>query len=416
MFAAICVAEGSCAALAREFSPLVEESGPGAVVIDIEGLERIFGPPHGVAAALAGRAAEAGLHPGIAIASTPDAALCAARAFRGISIVPQGDEAKFLGGLPLRMLLPPPEIEQTLERWGLRRFRDLAALPERGIAERLGPEGLRLRKLARGEWKRPLVPLDEASVFQEECETEYPVDTLEPLLFLLARMLNGLLSDLASRGLAAIELRLLLTLESGGAHERVLRMPVPMLDARAFVKLMQLDLDAHPPGSPVIKIRLSAGPSGPRVTQHGLFIPLSPEPGKVEVLLARLTAIAGDGNVGSPELLDTHRPDAFAMRRFGEAHHTAAPLPPEATLAFRFFRPAHPAKVQIVFGRPAHVYADGARGSVVSFAGPWRASGDWWTARPWSRDEWDVALSDGALYRIYADRETGRWFVEGSYD
>jgi protein ImuB len=65
-------------------------------------------------------------------------------------------------------------------------------------------------------------------------------------------------------------------------------------------------------------------------------------------------------------------------------------------------------------GQPVHVQADGVRGHVVSSAGPWRTTGDWWTADPWARDEWDVALSDGALYRIYS--EQGRWFVAGSYD
>jgi protein ImuB len=60
------------------------------------------------------------------------------------------------------------------------------------------------------------------------------------------------------------------------------------------------------------------------------------------------------------------------------------------------------------------VAARGIRGRVIDLAGPWRTSGDWWTVDPWSRDEWDVALSDGALYRLYCC-PVG-WFVEGSYD
>jgi protein ImuB len=53
---------------------------------------------------------------------------------------------------------------------------------------------------------------------------------------------------------------------------------------------------------------------------------------------------------------------------------------------------------------------------VLAAAGPWRASGEWWTPAAWDRDEFDVALSDGALYRLYLDRFRGRWFLEGSYD
>jgi protein ImuB len=62
------------------------------------------------------------------------------------------------------------------------------------------------------------------------------------------------------------------------------------------------------------------------------------------------------------------------------------------------------------------VLATGVRGRVLESAGPWRTSGDWWIEDAWSRDEWDVALSDGALYLLYRDRYNGAWFVEGAYD
>ena len=64
--------------------------------------------------------------------------------------------------------------------------------------------------------------------------------------------------------------------------------------------------------------------------------------------------------------------------------------------------------------RPAFVAAAQIRGKVIDLAGPWRTSGGWWTVDAWQRDEWDIALSDGALYRIYC--EPAGWFVEGSYD
>ena len=63
---------------------------------------------------------------------------------------------------------------------------------------------------------------------------------------------------------------------------------------------------------------------------------------------------------------------------------------------------------------PSFVAAQSIRGKVLDYAGPWRMSGDWWTTDSWSRDEWDIALSAGGLYRIY--REPRGWFVEGSYD
>jgi protein ImuB len=354
---------------------------------------------------------ERGLQASVAIAANLDTAVHAARGFAGVNVIPYGDEAKYLGSLPLTLLGPTPEMQETLERWGIRRFRDLAALPELGLAERLGPEGLHLHKLARGAGDRPLVPIREPLHFEEEAELDYPLELLEPLMFVLARLLSDLRARLVSHGLATNALRLRLKLENRGEHTRTLRFPVPMLDTKAFLKLFDLDLGAHPPPSPVVKVWLEAEPAKPRAAQTGLFIPISPEPEKLELTLARLKSLVGDGNVGSPELLDTHRPGAFEMRRHGDAEmrrhgDTAMPM--------RAIRPPRTARVQMASGQPVHVQADGVRGHVISSAGPWRTSGDWWTHDPWARDEWDVALSDGALYRIYSER--GRWFVEGSYD
>lgn len=199
---------GNLTAVALQFSPVVEQISADTVVLDASGLDRLFGHPHDVAAAIAARAKV-----NVALASNPDAAICAARGFSGISVVPHGDEAKFLGTLPLTLLNPNPELLETLERWGIRRFHELAALPPLGIAERLGPQGLHLRELACGEAERKLVPIVDPLRFEDELEPEYPIELLEPLAFLLARLLNGLATSLAARGLATDEIRLRLKLE-----------------------------------------------------------------------------------------------------------------------------------------------------------------------------------------------------------
>src|ERR1035438_10496357 len=186
--------------LAQEFSPLVEQTAADTVALDADGLERIHGLPQQIAAALARRAVERGLEASVAIAANLDTAVHAARGFAGVSVIPYGDEAKYLGSLPLTLLGPTPEMQETLERWGIRRFRDLAALPELGLAERLGPEGLRLHRLARGAGDRPLVPVREPLHFEEEAELEYPVELLEPLMFVLAQLLSGLRARLAAHG------------------------------------------------------------------------------------------------------------------------------------------------------------------------------------------------------------------------
>jgi len=397
---------------AQDFSPQVEQTGADTVILDIDGLGHLFGSVHDIAHSIARRA---GVPANVAVASNPDAAFHAARGFAGISIVPQGDEAKFLASMPTALLTPSEETAETLGRWGIRTFRDLAALPDLGVAARLGEEGVRLQKLARGEGERPLVPVEASLRFEEEMELEYPVELVEPLLFVLGRLLGDICGRLEERALAAIGLRLCLRLENAGDHERAIRLPVPMRSPRVFLKLIELDLEKHSPAAPVLKVSIAAEPARPRTAQNGLFIPLAPEPEKLELTLARIAAVVGEENVGSPELVDTHRPGAFRMRGIGihacmtsiEKHRHECLF----HLAFRAFRPPLAAKVQAGF-----LSAPGIRAKIVQQAGPWRTSGDWWTTGAWARDEWDIELSDGALYRIWCDAQTGRWFIEGSYD
>ena len=395
-------------ACAQDFSPQVEQTDPHTVIVDIDGLGHLFGTVHEIARAMARRA---GQPVNIAVASNPDAAFHAARGFAGISIVPEGDEAKFLASLPVALLSPTEEIAETLARWGIRTFRDLAALPDLGVAARLGEEGVKLQQLARGEGDRPLKPVEAPAQFEEELELEYPLELLDPLMFVMNRLLGDVCTRLEQRALAAIGLRLRLRLENAGEHECSIRLPVPMRSSRVFLKLLELDLEKHPPAAPIIKVHLAAEPAKPRTTQNGLFIPLAPEPEKLELTLARIAAVVGKENVGSPELVDTHRPGAFRMRQFGTLQKWTGNSACPTSLAFRTFRPPLAAKVQADF-----LSAPGIRGRIVRQAGPWRTSGDWWTNCAWVRDEWDIELTDGALYRIYCDAQTGRWFIEGSYD
>jgi protein ImuB len=83
-------------------------------------------------------------------------------------------------------------------------------------------------------------------------------------------------------------------------------------------------------------------------------------------------------------------------------------------MAVRVFRPPVPAKVSAPLGVPARI-SGAVSGTVVAYAGPWRTSGDWWRRDAWARDEWDVALEDGSVYRVVHEAPDC-WYVEGNYD
>ncbi|MFB3915841.1 MAG: hypothetical protein ACE14M_03885 [Terriglobales bacterium] len=512
-------------------SPRVEDTAPDTVLLDLSGLERLFGTPDKIARDLKRCALEMGLEANIAVAANPESALHAARGFAGVTVIAPGKEAECLGRLPVEVLAPSAEILEILDRWGVRTFSALAALPEVAVAERLGPAGVGLQKLARGEGERPLVPAEPPLELQEAVELDFPVELLEPLAFLLNPMLEQLCARLSARGLSTSELRLRMRYEHPpqrhrdtektkanrgsprmradqseienqeskpkfgnqkseigntcvssylrGEYELTLRLPVPMLDAKVFLKLLQLELKAKPPEAAVFKVFLEAEPAQPRFTQGGLFLPSAPEPEKLEVTLARIKAVVNkavgsgewsvasentgakvrshddpitrspDDFVGSPELVDTHRPDAFRMRPFvppaadtqkrDERPARAAAQKPVAAL--RRLRPPVRTSVQLENGKPIRISMPEMRasrvtgvgcatrienrksgiGNVIWAAGPWRNSGGWWlhSTDAWNREEWDIAVADQdtvTLYRIYRDVATDEWFVEASYD
>jgi protein ImuB len=91
--------------------------------------------------------------------------------------------------------------------------------------------------------------------------------------------------------------------------------------------------------------------------------------------------------------------------------------------ALRRCRQPVAARVTVADGRPVRVTTDRrsyAGGSALACAGPWRTSGNWWEAgapaASWNREEWDVALADGAVYRIFRDCDSDRWFIDAIVD
>jgi protein ImuB len=457
---------------ARSFSPRVESTCSGSVIVDLTGAERLLGSQQEIGQQLTARAAACGFAANIGMAANADTALHAARGFAGITLIAAGEEAQRLAGLPVEVLEPSPEILDTLESWGIRNFQSLAALPAVPLTQRLGQPGLHLQRLARGEVQRELVPASPPPSFQETAELEEAIDLLEPLGFILNRLLDELLDRLRARSLATDQVHVDLELEVHAdrqlqaenppaattiptlpLHQRVLKLPVPTQDAKVLLKLLQLDLAAHPPQAPVKKITVEAFPARVRLAQAGLFQPLAPEPAKLEVTLARLRAAVGEKDeqsrqrVGFPLVTDSHRPDSFQVLLLSAEANQSGQKPksagrqepdrclPAPQLVMRWFRPPLSAWVetrrhgeiksteQDRGAVPATVIFNGVKAFVIQASGPWRSSGAWWDhAGQWQREEWDVDLNfssfNGAsgLYRIYRDLQTGQWFVEGMYD
>ena len=425
-------------AIAKDFSPRIQRYGPSAVVLDVSGLGRLLGDPQTIGAELhrAGRERANGIS--VSVAPTQSAALLLACA-QPVAVV-TGNVADALAPLPLTVLRQiveeayggANECRETafdvLRLWGLTTVGEFAALPAVALSQRLGQSGLALQRIACGLDPRPLVPDPGVPRFVRSIELEWPIEQLEALSFVLPRLLDPLSAALerADRGAAAIRVDLRLTDRT--THGRVLQLPAAMRDARVLRTLVLLDLESHPPSAAIDIVTIEVDPAPARIIQYSLLERARPTAETVATLTARLSALVGESRSGSAVTLDTHRPDGFEMRRFEarEPGGRGATEPggrgaegPRPCL--RRFRVPIAIRVAVDRGRPVSVAIDRRGmpgGGVARAAGPWRTSGAWWDGDGayWDRDEWDVAFADGALCRIFRDRVTEKWFLEGVVD
>jgi protein ImuB len=504
MFAALYAPSMPMAALvdvARAFTPRFEQLG-SVVLLDAGGLSRLFGNAQELGEHLRdalSKHSPGDTNPRISIASTQTAATLLALGTPGLTVVMPGKEAIALAPLSVNVLdafeklssasapeqpaelrrdrapeptgagwhhprtthqasrgkrrVPDNRLLEIFTKWGIRTLGALTALSGPELHERLGDRGAFWQSLARGIDARPMVPWVDEVPFEAALELEWPIEGLEPLSFVLARLLEPLSERLerADRGAAAIFTSLRLT--SRTVFTRRLQLPAPMRDPKTLRTLIALDLETHPPDAPIDIVRVFIEPTPAKVLQWTLLDKAHAVPEQVSTLTARLTALMGEGHVGAPGLVDTWKPGAFEMRDFKSQigncvaiddrqssinrtiDNPQSPNNQQSAIAnlqcaLRRFRFPIPARVTVSEGRPVRVQVDRqgfASGGVVQSAGPWRTSGDWWsTAAPrtmpghgesgWDRDEWEVAMNDGTVYRLVVERGVGQWFLEGVID
>jgi protein ImuB len=414
--------------------------------------------PHGeraIVQAVAAAAARVGLGARVAIASTKGVARVAARAHE-LAVVPAGGARAFLGPLPIEVFTDDADLRAAFRRWGTRTAGAVAALPARAVALRLGPEGQAVARLARGEDDEPFVPALPPDALEEAIDLDYPVHELEPLAFVLRGLIDRALARLGARGLACAGLTLRLGLDPRGLDVRTVPVAAPTREAKTLLELLRLDLARRPPAAAVIGARIVALPARARRTQLDMLRPAGPAPDRLATTLARLAALVGPENVGTPATVDSWREEAAAVAAYapdavappftpaGAPPAPSAGAPPgrEARLTIRRFRP--PEEIEVLMGRdgPTALHGKELAARVLVAAGPYRLSGEWW--RPsavaiadsdgddgdsnsrdgnskggpggWAREYWDVHASDGAVYRLHRDGRDGRFYLDGYYD
>ncbi len=258
------------------------------------------------------------------------------------TVVPEGEEQQFLSQLPLSRLAPQIDIAETLERWGIRSIGELARLPEGEVASRLGELGRELHAAARGIDPRPLESRLPPPCLSEGMDLEWPLVSLEPFLFLGNAALERLVGRLESQGLACVKLEVTLKLDPDGCDARAIALPAPTREVKTLLTLMRLELEARPPGASVCGFTFTAHPDKPRRAQLSLFGPAALSPDRLATTIARLAALLGANRIGSPRLVNGHRPERFTEVSYAPPPPPTLARPPRGgrgLLCVRVLRP-----------------------------------------------------------------------------
>ncbi len=470
------------------FSPRVEAKVCGAdweCVGDLTGTERLLGNSLSVGGQLVACLQELGFAAFCCVAANADAGLSVARfgawcqhdledqhplLESRVRVMEPGREAWGLSSLPVAVLRLEEEMRERFSVWGVRTLGELADLPETALIVRVGQVGKTLRLRARGELPYLMRPVEEAVRLEEVVQLEEPVEMLEPLLFLMDSMLELLVKRVVGRALALASVTVSFELDvprdrvlgweepvsqkrweiagpmrgsnptsgmkppemghpdcaGSEAFSRTVRPAVSTVDRTLLMKMLQLDLEAHPAPGAVVRVKVAAEAGDASRIQMGLFAPQMPEPTRFEDTHARLISMVGEGNVGRVKLLDTHAAESFVLERFvlpSAEYKASAPRAAVArpATALRRLRPAMHVRVSMKGAEILGFWLEGRRFEVLRCYGPWRSSGAWWAGNGWSEDTWDLATrceADGEVMVCLLGHDLVRdaWVLEGIYD
>jgi protein ImuB len=426
-------------------APAVEVAAPDALLLDASAAHLLGGGPRLGSAEepelrLAARARSIAAGLGYAVRAAVATGRGPARALArhgaaDLLRVPPGEDVRALSPLPLAALGLGPAVEERLRTVGVADVGGLARLPAEGLALRFGQAGAAAARLARGEDATRLVPYVPETLPEEAIELEGPAESVEPVLFVLARLAERVAARLAGRSLGASRLTLTLKLDPRG--EERLSLPLAQASATAarwLAPLRERLLLLRLPGA-VTGVKLTAVEVA-RLAEAQLAFGDRPEVATaLDAVLARLSGRLGEGAVLAAEPVERYRPEA--------AWRTVPFRPPRAGAGGFLDEGAEAEEVVEMGARPTGsgsgqrptrllttpqlVVATGEGGRVTalrlgarahavrSFEGPERIAGEWWSA-PFDRDYYRASVEGLGDCWIYRDGADGRLWLHGFFD
>jgi protein ImuB len=408
------------------YSPRIEDCSGDTYflcVVDIAGTEYLFGPPEVLARRLLQSLHTLGLSARVRVSNNFHTAICLAKASSGrsVGVVPSGEEPAYMSSLPLDVLELTEEQAEIFALWGIHTVGMLAELPETALVARIGQHGTQLQQLARGELPHLFQPIEPSFRLEERQELDFPLDSLDSLMFVVGIMLDQLILRATARLVVLAAITITLELDDGETYTRRVRPARPGNDKQFWIRLLHLDIQTYPPPAAISAVTLQAEPGHTSKLQLGLFSPPLPETARLDITLAQLKHLLGDDNVGKAALQDSNAPDSFRLEPFSvpsnpiilhDSQHDSTVM--------RRLRPSEITRVRLNNCRPEEFFFREQRFTVEHTYGPWLARGEWWSEMLWQMEQWDVIAratnGDMICCCIARDVSHNQWQVVALYD
>jgi protein ImuB len=294
------------------------------------------------------------------------------------------------------------------------------------LPRRFGDEGVAWARLARGD--DPFIPpaFVPGGLVVEALELEAPLDTLEPLLFALKRLLDRVELRLRARGAATTRLRVRLALDDGSAREIDVVLAHPFRAAGSLLRIARARLQPEVLAAPVVGLVVAVLEEAPlREASADLFRRGGTHEEGVAELIARLSAALGEPAVFAARPRDVHRPEdaweklPYSLSPGGRGGGGEGPLRPLRPL--RLLEPPEPARWEAEgtldrgAERATSLQWRAQTWPVEAFAGPERLQGEWWLEDALDRDYYTLQLGGGQRLWLYEDTE-GAFHVHGVFE
>lgn len=426
------------------FTPSVELTRPGVCCLAVRGPARYFGGEEALSSQMVAAATRAARALGgeatpparVGIADTPFAARLAARSS---TIVPPGKTAEWLDPFPVKAL-GSPALAELLERIGLSRIGQFAALDEALVSGRFGREGLLAHRLARGEDDHRLEAGEIPPELRVQKELEDPLESAEQVAFVAVGLAEELSNELQAAGLCCTRLLVEAATEHAEELARWWCSDTPFT-SRNMVDRVRWQLEGWltaPGGAPsagITLVRLTAGEVGPEVgRQLGLLSERAEADPRLERAVARVQGLLGPSSVGTAVLRGgrgpleqggflpwrepsgpSRRAEPWPGRLPSPSPAVVYPEPPEVGLEGEGGAPVRVSGRGRLASPPARLTAGGRLLSVTAWAGPWPLEERWWDPSCHRRRaRLQVMLEDGSAHLLALEK--GCWRLEASYD